>query len=124
MDGFLIGWRELLLAVVLATVVYLLESSLFAKKRRPKVQMGSGETGQELHKLRAEVATLKHRLDELEVKLGVAEAPDADNAHAAYDYAVQYARQGMIAPEIAARCGISLDEATLIVAIHHRGREA
>lgn len=119
-----VTWRELLIAVVLATVIYLLESVLFARsRRRPAATAPAGHEG-EIHKLRAEVVTLQRRLDELEVKLGVAEPPEADNAHAAYDYAVQYARQGMIAPEIAARCGISIDEATLIVAIHHRGREA
>lgn len=119
-----VTWRELLIAVVLATVIYLLESVLFARsRRRPAAAAPAGHEG-EIHKLRAEVVTLQRRLDELEVKLGVAELPEADNAHAAYDYAVQYARQGMIAPEIAARCGISIDEATLIVAIHHRGREA
>jgi len=118
-----ITWRELLIAVILATLVYLLESVLFARRRHAQPPAAHHDQDAEIHKLRAEVVTLERRLDELEVKLGVAEQPEADNAHAAYDYAVQYARQGMIAPEIAARCGISIDEATLIVAIHHRGRE-
>jgi hypothetical protein len=120
---FTITWRELLVAVILATLVYLLESALFARRRRPPPPAAPQATDPEVHKLRAEVVTLQRRLDELEVKLGVAEHPGSEDAHAAYDYAVQYARQGMIAPEIAARCGISIDEATLIVAIHQRGRE-
>ncbi|MDD4881728.1 MAG: DUF2802 domain-containing protein, partial [Gallionellaceae bacterium] len=65
-----------------------------------------------------------HRLDELEVRLGVAEPPEQEPPHAAYDYAIQYARQGMIAPDIAARCGISRDEAALIVAMHRKGQES
>mgnify|MGYP001074512922 CR=1 FL=1 len=117
-----ITWRELLIAVVLATLVYLLEAAIFSRRRGRMTPPGSHES--EIHKLRAEVVTLQHRLDALEVKLGVAEQPEAESTHAAYDYAVQYARQGMIAPEIAARCGISRDEAALIVAMHRKGQEA
>lgn len=120
---FVITWRELLIAVVLATAIYLLESLLLSRRRRT-VPGSEAEVQQEVHKLRAEVITLQHRLDELEVKLGVAEPPEMETAHAAYDYAVQYARQGMIAPEIAARCGISRDEAALIVAMHCKSRES
>lgn len=114
-------WPELLVAVVLATGVYLLETLLFARRRR-RLPAPHGHDA-EVHKLRAEVVTLQHRLDELEVKLGVAEPAEQAAAHAAYDYAIQYARQGMIAPEIAARCGISRDEAALIVAMHRKGQE-
>lgn len=117
-----ITWQELLIAVVLATLVYLAESVIFARRRRQPLPGGHDANG-EIHKLRAEVVTLQHRLDELEVKLGVADQPETEMGHAAYDYAVQYARQGMIAPEIAARCGISRDEAALIVAMHHKGCE-
>lgn len=120
---FTITWRELLIAVILATLVYLLESALFSRKRRRLESPAQPDPSGELHKLRAEVVTLQHRLDELEVKLGVAETPEADAAHSAYDYAVQYARQGMIAPEIAARCGISRDEAALIVTMHQKAFE-
>lgn len=116
-------WQELLIAVVLASVVYLLETVLFARRRR-RSATGPHDHDGEIHKLRAEVVTLQHRLDALEVKLGVAEPAEMETAHAAYDYAIQYARQGMIAPEIAARCGISCDEAALIVAMHRKGQES
>lgn len=118
----ILTWRELLIAVVLATVVYLLESVVFAKRRRQQAPPGDPAAEQQLRQLRAEVSTLRNRLDALEAKLGMVEPAEVDNAHAAYDYAIQYARQGMIAPEIAARCGISRDEAALIVAMLQKGQ--
>ncbi|MFA5082609.1 MAG: DUF2802 domain-containing protein [Hydrogenophilaceae bacterium] len=117
---FIITWRELLIAVVLATVIYLLESVVLSKRRGSKVATDNSE----IDKLCAELAALQRRLDELESRLGVAESPESESVHAAYDYAIQYARQGMIAPDIAARCGISRDEAALIVAMHRKGKES
>ncbi|MCI0492581.1 MAG: DUF2802 domain-containing protein [Planctomycetes bacterium] len=120
-----ITWRELSIAVVLAAAIYLLEVAFFSQKSRRRAESHDEPAG-----LRAEVETLKHRLGELEVRLGVAaelsEAEPAGHAPAtdAYDYAVQYAREGMAAPDIAVRCGISRDEAALIVAMQRRGREA
>jgi hypothetical protein len=124
-----ITWRELSIAVVLAVAIYLLEVVFFSRKARHQA-----ESQEVLPKLQAEVETLKHRLGELEVRLGVAaelseaepagrEAVDKEPANDAYDYAVQYAREGMAAPDIAARCGISRDEAALIVAMQRRGLE-
>ena len=112
-------WRELAVAVLLASLVYLLEFALFSRRRK----RADKDDSQSLRKLRADIAALQHRMTDLEVKLGMAEPREADTVHAAYDYAVQYARQGMIAPEIAARCGISRDEAALIVAMHSQGQE-
>lgn len=116
-------WRELLIGIVLATVFYLLESAILSRRRARPERQGGHPDDAELRTLRAEMATLSRRLEELEARLGVAEPPEMDTAHAAYDYAVQYARQGMVAPEIAARCGISRDEAALIVAMHRRSIE-
>lgn len=118
-----ITWQELLIAVILATVVYLLETIILSRRRPTRAAAADPELKDEVHRLRAEVATLRHRLDEIEARTGVAEAPEMETLHSAYDYAVQFARQGMIAPEIAARCGISQDEATLIVALHRKGQE-
>jgi hypothetical protein len=73
--------------------------------------------------VRAELEALRRRVERLEARIGeeadVVETPIT----AVYDYAVEYARKGMIAPEIALRCGISRDEATLIVAMHRRSGE-
>ncbi|NTV95757.1 MAG: DUF2802 domain-containing protein [Thiobacillus sp.] len=115
---FSISLQDLLIALVLATVIYLLESALFSRRRRKSAGTDGIET------VKAQMANLSQRLDALEARLGDGEADAAEVSHAAYDYAVQYARQGMIAPEIAARCGISRDEAALIVAMHRKGTEA
>lgn len=115
---FSISLQDLLIALVLATVIYLLESVIFSRRRRKS----AGSDG--IEAVKAQLASLCQRLDALEDRLGSGEADAAEASHAAYDYAVQYARQGMIAPEIAARCGISRDEAALIVAMHRKGIEA
>ncbi|HEX8978991.1 MAG TPA: DUF2802 domain-containing protein [Parasulfuritortus sp.] len=118
-----ITWPELLIALVLATVVYLMETLILSRRRKPRAAAET-DLKNEVHRLRAEVVALQRRLDEFEARTGVADAPDMETVHSTYDYAVQYARQGMIAPEIAARCGISQDEATLIVALHRRNGES
>ncbi|TCJ17958.1 DUF2802 domain-containing protein [Parasulfuritortus cantonensis] len=112
-----ITWREFLLAVCFAGAAYLLVGLA-----RQRVARGRRDT--ELAELRSELAALRQRLEALENTVDAAPGGAAAAAGTeAYDYAVQYARQGMIAPEIAARCGISRDEATLIVAMHGKGRE-
>jgi hypothetical protein len=121
---FSISLHELLIALVLASVIYMLESILFARRRQRSIAPDGAEVGEAIRRLDAEMARMHHRLDELEARLGVSATADLETVPAAYDYAVQYARQGMIAPEIADRCGISRDEAALIVAMHRPGQEA
>lgn len=116
---FTISLQELLIAVVLVAAGYLLKSMLFRGRRR---KPGAEE---DIQAIKAQLAGLGQRLDALEAAgRGRGDEEAMAPSHAAYDYAVQYARQGMIAPEIAARCGISRDEAALIVAMHRKGNEA
>jgi hypothetical protein len=120
-----ITWPELLIAVILATAVYLLETLFQSRRHRRKpLQNKDTDLKNEVHRLRVEIHSLQHRVDELEAKAGPATPLEVAATPSTYDYAVQYARQGMIAPEIAARCGISQDEATLIVAVHSKNRAA
>lgn len=115
-------WRELLIAVVLATVVYLLEYALFASRRRRQQIVADPALTGELDKLRDEMSSLRQRLEQLETRLDAPESPEAEAAQSVYDYAAQYAREGMTPQDIAGRCGISVSEATLIVAMHQEGR--
>lgn len=114
--------RDVMLAVALAAVIFLLaELIAWARRRNRGGADDCAEVGRQVRSLQAEVAALYGRLAELETKLGADDPLEQGNAHAAYDYAVQFARQGMVATEIASRCGISRDEAALIVAIHYKG---
>lgn len=113
------------MAVVLVAFAYLLvEAIIYSRKRKAESPLDREGRDRDWQELQARVVALERRFGELEVKLGVAEPVETDDPLAAYDYAVQYARQGMIAPEIAARCGISRDEAALIVTMHRKSLES
>jgi len=114
---------ELLIAVVLASAVYLLETLLFSLRRRRNAKLESIALEEGLHKLSSEIVSLQQRITVLEESKSGAESSDAGSPHAIYDYAVEYARQGMIAPEIADRCGISQEEARLIVTLHRKSND-
>lgn len=112
---FSLSWRELLVAVVLAMVLYLIEAVLFSRRasRRPAAEADA--------RLAERVRELEQRVAQLEGR-GAGDAPEAaeDDDLRVYDDAVRMARQGLPATEIAGQCGISLDEATLVVTIHAR----
>ncbi len=119
-----ITWPELVAVLVLAVGGCLLAVFMFlAHARRDKLEQENLKS--ELLKLGEHIEGIGRRLNELESRAGSPgkEEAEAETPHDAYDNAVQYARQGMIAAEIASLCGISRDEATLIVALHHKDRE-
>jgi hypothetical protein len=105
--------RELLMAVVLATVVYLLEVLVFSR-RRP--QGGRGNAEPRLSALQQELEALKARVEALELR------PPADSAldtqKTIHVEAVRLARNGASAQELVERLGISRTEADLIIALH------
>ncbi len=104
--------RELLLAVLLATLVYLFEAWWISRwgKRRAHA---SAEA--RLRVLEAEISDLKQRMQVLEAK------PPADSSldtrAATYADAQRMAREGAAALELAGSLGISRGEAELIVAL-------
>ncbi len=120
MDAITISLRELLIAVVLATLIYLLETLVFSKRRRrqgaPRVEP-SLEPGPEVDALRAELAALRGRVEALERQL---EAREEEAPLSPYAQATQLARQGLSASDLCERCGISRGEAELIVALNQR----
>jgi hypothetical protein len=112
LDQLTFSGRELLvfvvLSVVFATVVYLLETLLFAPRRKPVAQA-------EIEGLRAEVAALSARIEALEARPPAESALDTQaSTHAE---AQRLAREGLPAAELAAVLGISRSEAELIVAL-------
>ncbi len=110
--------RELLvfviLAVVFATVVYLLETLLFSRRRKPAV---SPEQDARIATLFGEVAALKARVENLEAKPPVESALDTQAV--TYAEAMRLAREGATSQELAGRLGISRSEAELIIALRH-----
>ena len=114
-------WRELLVAVSLATLVYLLEYAVFSRRRSRKTVDRETAHAAELRALMDEMSALKQRLDELEARIAASGAQEVGATPSIYDYALQYAKESMPIQEIAGRCGISLSEATLIVTMQKRG---
>lgn len=110
---FSITLPQLLVALVIATAVYLLESVFLSRRR------SASRLGDEVEAVKAQLAGLSQRLAVLEARLGAESAVETGDE--AYDQAVQCARQGMPAADIAARCAISRDEAALIVAMRGKG---
>lgn len=124
-----INAEELLVAVVLATAIYLLEWLVFSKRRRNKVQQQAVRTEPSLGN-DAEVAVLKAQVMALSARLEILERELADQGAklastkeestlSPYAQATQLARQGATVSELSERCGISRGEAELIVALNH-----
>jgi hypothetical protein len=118
LEHFTLSGRELLvfviLAVVLATVLYLLETLLFSRRRKPAA---SRQLDARIDALQGELAALKARVEDLEVKPPVDSALDTQAA--TYAEAMRLARAGASAQELAGQLGISRSEAELIIALQH-----
>lgn len=119
MDAIVLTWREVLIAIVLATLVYLLEVAVFSRRRKAEERAETrGQEGDaEVARLRQELAELRQRLEGLEARLASATSDKvADDTP--YGRAVRLAREGITAQELASRCGISRGEAELIIALN------
>lgn len=118
---FVITWRELLIAILLATAIYLLEVLLFSRRRKtppPAAGPDRPAADPELDRLREEVTALRRRLDALETLVNRPQPAEPVPDDSPYGQAVRLARQGLAPQELAARCGISRGEAELIVALN------
>lgn len=129
MDGLTLSLRELFIAVILATVIYLLETLVFARRRRRKaaaeriepIVAGTATSPEVVAGLHAEIARLRTRIEALERQMAAQQARrEEDTVLSPYAQATQLARQGLSATDLCARCGISRGEAELIVALHQR----
>ena len=116
LENITLTGRELLvfviLAAVLATVLYLLETLLFSRRRKPAA---TPELDERIEALQGEVAALKARMERLEAKPPVESALDTQAA--TYAEAMRLAREGATAQEVAGQLGISRSEAELIIAL-------
>ena len=133
MESLVVTWRELLVVVIAVLVVYAAEVLLllhWSGKQglrprgllRPWRRTGQANIdnqavnslGQELVELRRQVAHLQADLEKLKSPGPPAVSP--------YNQAIQMARQGLSASEVASGCGISRGEAELIVALYRKLR--
>lgn len=105
--------RELLLAVILATVIYLLEVLVFSRRRKPH---GGAQAEARADALQAQIDDLKARVDMLETRPPAESALDTQTS--TYAEAVRMAREGASSQELALALGISRAEADLIIALH------
>ena len=116
LEHFTLTGRELLvfviLAVVLATVLYLLETLLFSRRRKPAALQ---QQDARIEALQGELAALKARVEDLEAKPPVESALDTQAT--TYAEAMRLARAGASAQELAGQLGISRSEAELIIAL-------
>jgi len=116
LENFTFTGRELLLAVLLASLVYVLEVWLFS--RRGKAKTGGAPAAARLAALEAEVESLKQRLLSLEAKPPIDSS--LDSRAATYADAQRMAREGAAAMDMATSLGISRGEAELIIALQRR----
>ena len=117
MDALVITWRELLIAFLLASLIYLLEVAVFSRRRRARAETAADPTLAEIARLRDELAVLRQRLDTVESRLA-AVAAESREEDTPYSRAVRLVREGLTAQELASRCGISRAEAELIIALN------
>lgn len=126
MNGVTITWEVLLIAVVLATVVYLLEVALFSRRRKgPAKASAIKDLDLDVEGIHVRVSVLerqtqalRERLDDLQAASEKAERQQTEQQATPYAQAVQLARQGVSPQELAHRCGITNGEAELIVALN------
>jgi hypothetical protein len=113
LDQLAFTGRELLVALILATLIYLVEVLLFSRRKK---NTPASDTRAEFAALKQEIQGLKARLEALESRPPMESALDTQKAiHAD---AIRMAREGASPQELADRLGISRTEADLIIALH------
>jgi hypothetical protein len=127
MEAFVVTWRELLVAVVVVLAIHVAELALLLRwsgapgprwLRRWARAGAEGSAGEQLTReiadLRGQVARLQGEIDRLRAVPATSVSP--------YNQAIQMARQGASASEVASGCRISRGEAELIVALYRKLR--
>jgi hypothetical protein len=125
-EALVITWRELLVAVVAvlgvhaAELVLLLRWSAGGGARWKRGAQPSAES-QLLNGMSLEIAELRKQVVRLQAEVDKLKSISLPAA-SPYNQAIQMARQGLSAPEVASGCGISRGEAELIVALYRKLR--
>jgi len=126
-EALVITWRELLIVAIVVVGVYAAEIVLllrWSSNRGTNVWKRSAQAAPESQRLtagRLEMAEVRKqgaRLESEVEKLRAAAVPTSSP----YNQAIQLARQGASASDVASTCGISRGEAELIVALYRKLR--
>lgn len=127
MEAFVVTWRELLIVVIAVLAVYVAELVLLLRwsgRGGPRLWRRGARANAErsaMEGLTGEVGELRHHVIRLQrevEKLQAAPAPSVSP----YNLAIQMARKGASANDVASGCGISRGEAELIVALYRKLR--
>ena len=126
MEALVVTWREVLVVVVAVLAVYVAELVLLLRwsgrwgsganraGRAGTDQRAMDGLTREVGELRKQVARLQSEIDKLRATPSGSVSP--------YNRAIQMARQGASANDVASGCGISRGEAELIVALYRKLR--
>jgi type VI protein secretion system component VasK len=120
LDALTISWRELLFVLVVVLAVYVAEMLLLLRMRRSKSRNREEDahpSAPGMEAMRRELADMQHQLAQVCGELEQMKKKGEFSA-TPYSQAIQLARQGREAAEVASSCGISRGEAELIVALY------
>lgn len=127
MEALVITWRELLVIVIAVVGVYVAELALLLRwwgnrGARPGRRGAQPTTEtQVLNSMGLEIAELRKQVTRLQADLDKVKSASPPAA-SPYNQAIQMARQGLSASEVASGCGISRGEAELIVVLYRKLR--
>jgi hypothetical protein len=127
MESFVVTWHEVLIVVIAVLVVYAAELLLVMRwSGRPRWLRGKHDATANAERraadhLAREVAELRKQLTRLQSEVERLKTAPAASV-SPYNLAIQMARQGASANDVASGCGISRGEAELIVALYRKLR--
>ena len=124
MEGLVLTWREVLIVVIAVLAVYAAEVLLLLRWRGARRRWGrSGSSPEQrlINNLSLEIAELRRQLGQVQSDLDKLKSVGTKPV-SPYNHAIEMAREGRSAAEVASGCGISRGEAELIVALYRKLR--
>jgi hypothetical protein len=123
-EGLVVTWRELLIVVIAVLAVYATELVLLLRWSGLRRWARKGQSSPEqrlITGLSLEIGELRKQLSQLQVEMDKLKSTSTKPV-SPYNQAIQMAREGRGAAEVASGCGISRGEAELIVALYRKLR--